>query len=204
MYPILISFVAAIGGFLFGYDLVVISGAQLYLEDYFQLDESGLGFATASTMVGCMIGPVIGMWMCDRWGRKMTLIFSAVLLAVGTVGTALPRDIVTFNVFRIVGGVGVGLASIASPMYIAEIAPARMRGQLGLMYQMAVLFGASISVLVAYGLAKSMGPPSWRWMFASELVPIAAFSLMLPFVPQPTLAGQSGQARRSTAGAVSN
>lgn len=184
MYPFLISFVAAIGGFLFGYDLVVISGAQLYIEDYFQLDASGLGFAMASAMIGCMIGPVVGMWMCDRWGRKSTLIFSAVVLAIGTIGTAVPRDIITFNVFRIVGGVGVGLASVASPMYIAEISPASMRGRLVLMYQMAILLGCSLSVLVAYGLARSLGPDSWRWMFASELVPLAAFSLMLPFIPR--------------------
>jgi len=184
MYPFLISFVAAVGGFLFGYDLVIISGAQLYLESHFDLDASGLGFATASAIIGCLLGPVVGMWMCDRCGRKMTLIYSALLFAVSAIGTAIPRDIVTFNAFRMIGGVGVGLASVASPMYIAEISPARIRGSLVLMYQMAVLIGCSISVLVAYWLAKAMGPPSWRWMFASELVPIAAFSAVLPFVPR--------------------
>lgn len=184
MYPFLISFVAAIGGFLFGYDLVVISGALLYLEEYFQLDDSALGFATASAIIGCIIGPIVGMWLCDKWGRKTTLFVCGFLLAASAIGTAIPPDITTFNIFRIVGGVGVGLASVASPMYIAEISPARIRGQLVLMYQMAVLLGCSISVLVAYGLAVTLGPASWRWMFASELVPILAFSVMLPYLPR--------------------
>jgi SP family arabinose:H+ symporter-like MFS transporter len=184
MYPFLISFVAAIGGFLFGYDLVIISGALLYLEEHFQLDDSALGFATASAIIGCIIGPIVGMWLCDRWGRKSTLFVCAFLLAVSAVGTAIPPDITIFNLFRIVGGVGVGLASVASPMYIAEISPARIRGQLVLMYQMAVLLGCSIAVLVAYGLAVALGPASWRWMFASEIVPILCFGLMLPFLPR--------------------
>lgn len=184
MYPFVISFVAAIGGFLFGYDLVIISGAQLYLEEYFQLDESALGFATASAIIGCIIGPIVGMWLCDHWGRKTTLFVCAFLLAVSAIGTAIPPDITVFNIFRIVGGVGVGLASVASPMYIAEIAPAKIRGQLVLMYQMAVLVGCSISVLVAYGLAVALGPESWRWMFASELVPILAFGAMMTILPR--------------------
>ncbi len=136
-----IAFVASVGGFLFGYDLAIMGGANLYLKEQFQLSEAGFGFTTASATLGCAMGPFLGAWLCDRFGRRRTLIGASWLLAIGAVLTALPRDIYTFNVFRIVGGVGVGLCSIASPMYIAEVAPPRNRGGLGFMYQLAIVAG---------------------------------------------------------------
>jgi len=182
-YVTLVAFVACSGAFVFGYDLMIITGALLYVEEYFSLDAAGLGFAMASAIIGCVFGPFLGLWTCDQFGRKKVLIFTSIILAISAIGTALPNDIVTFNIFRIVGGVGVGLASIASPMYIAEIAPAKFRGRLGLMYQIAFVLGATLSGLVAYGLAACLGDASWRWMFASELVPILAFFVLLMFVP---------------------
>ena len=171
-YAFFIAFVAAIGGFLFGYDLVIISGAQIFLRAQFQLTDAQFGFVTSSAIVGCIAGPFLGSWFCDRIGRKRTLILSAVLFSVNAIVTAVARDMVTFNIFRILGGLGVGLSSIASPMYIAEVAPARIRGRLGIMYQMAIVTGAASSAIVAYLLANNLPDTvSWRWMFASELLP---------------------------------
>jgi len=141
-YAFYIAFVASLGGFLFGYDLVIISGAQIFLRDQFKLTPGQFGFATSSAMLGCIVGPASGAWLCDLFGRKLTLVTAAALFAVSAVGTALAESISVFNLFRILGGIGVGLASLASPMYIAEIAPAKNRGRLGLMYQLAITIGA--------------------------------------------------------------
>jgi sugar porter (SP) family MFS transporter len=184
-YVFFLSFVAAMGGFLFGYDLVMISGAQIYLREQFHLGPAAFGFATSSALLGCMLGPTLGAKLCDRLGRKSILWLAAVLFTAGAVGTALPKDMATFNAFRIVGGIGVGLASLASPMYIAEIAPARIRGQLGIMYQLAITIGCLAATVVAYGLARSLpAEVSWRWMFASIVVPVLVFAILLLFVPQ--------------------
>lgn len=183
-YAFYIAFVASLGGFLFGYDLVIISGAQIFLRDQFALTPQQFGFATSSAILGCMAGPACGAWLSDRFGRKLTLFMAAVLFALSAVGTALAHTILIFNVFRIIGGVGVGLASLASPMYIAEIAPAKNRGQLGLMYQLAITIGAVGATIVSYYLAKYAAPTvGWRWMFASVIVPVAVFSVLLIRVP---------------------
>ena len=185
LYPFLICLVAAVGGFLFGYDLVIISGAQIFLREQFNLNDAQFGFATTSAILGCIAGPFLGAWMCDKFGRKRTLIFSSLLFGINAIGTALPNDIVTFNVFRIVGGVGVGLCSIASPMYIAEIAPARIRGGLGIMYQLAIAVGCLAAAIVAYFLARYLpAAVSWRWMFGSEMAPIIGFVAFLLMVPE--------------------
>jgi sugar porter (SP) family MFS transporter len=183
-YVIFVALVASIGGFLFGYDLVIISGAQIFIRDQFQLTPAQFGFATSSALLGCVLGPTLGAWSSDRFGRKATLMFAAALFAGSAIGTALATDITSFNVWRIVGGVGVGLASLASPMYIAEIAPARRRGQLGLMYQLAITLGAVAAVLFAYYASLRLDPAvSWRWMLASVIVPVVPFALLLLRVP---------------------
>ena len=176
-----ISFVAALGGFLFGYDLVVISGAVLFLKKQFALTSAGLGFATASAILGCIAGPLVGGWLSDRVGRKKALLIANALFAVSAIGTALPRTIDEFNFFRVIGGIGCGLASVASPMYIAEIAPAVIRGRLMLMYQLAIVVGAFASTMVAYFLSFY---EAWRWMFASELVPVLIFGVLLLLIPR--------------------
>jgi sugar porter (SP) family MFS transporter len=180
-----IAFVASVGGFLFGYDLAIMGGANQYLKEQFQLSEAGFGFTTASATLGCAMGPFLGAWLCDRFGRRRTLIGASVLLALGAVLTALPRDIYTFNVFRIVGGVGVGLCSIASPMYIAEVAPPQNRGGLGFMYQLAIVAGCVLSIFVAYLLAGWFPETtSWRWMFGSEMIAILVFVGFLVMIPE--------------------
>jgi SP family arabinose:H+ symporter-like MFS transporter len=184
-YIYLVSFVAAFGGFVFGYDLVIISGANTLLRNEFNLSEKAFGFATASADLGCIAGPLLGAWLCDRIGRKMTLVFAGLLFGLSAIGTALPREMFTFNLFRIIGGVGMGICSIASPMYIVEIAPAQIRGRLGLMFQLAVCVGALMSVVIAWQLAERLPPTlSWRWMFASEIPAVLGFLACLSLVPR--------------------
>ena len=117
------------GGFLFGYDLSIISGAMLFLKPEFGLTPDQVGLAMGSALLGCMAGPILGGTLSDRWGRKPTLIFAGLLFAAGSIGTALPANIVQFDLFRFLGGVGVGLASVVSPMFIAEVSPPRIRGR---------------------------------------------------------------------------
>ena len=176
---------ASVGGFLFGYDLAIVCGANLYLKEVFQLSPAEFGFATGSAALGCILGPFLGAWMCDALGRNRTMIVACALLGIGSVFTAIPNDIVTFNVFRIVGGVGVGLCSVASPLYISETSPARLRGGFGIMYQLAIVVGSVAAPFVSY-LIVNWAPAStaWRWMFASELLPVAVFLVLLLFLPQ--------------------
>jgi sugar porter (SP) family MFS transporter len=179
--------VSAVGGFLFGYDLAIMGGAIVLLKKEFFLQDSPflLGLTGASAVLGCMAGPFFGAWLCDRFGRRLTLIAACVLLGVGSLLTAVPYDIITFIIFRIVGGIGVGLCSIASPMYTNEIAPARWRGGLGFMYQLAIVLGSVLAAAASLLLADRLPDEvSWRWMFASELIFVAVFAILLFLVPE--------------------
>ena len=172
-YVVLVCFVAAIGGFLFGFDLVIIAGAQLSVTEYFGISEGSLthGMVLGSASIGCIFGPFLGMFLCDAIGRRRTLFVAAVLFGVSAIGTALAWDLISLFSMRAVGGLGVGLASVASPMYIIEIAPPKWRGALGLMFQLAVCIGAVAAVVVAYYLARGLpDQTNWRWMFGSEMV----------------------------------
>lgn len=181
LYVHLISLVAAVGGFLLTYDIVIMSGAIIFMKRDFHLSPLAVGFAMTSAMIACFFSPSFGGWLSDRLGRKKTLLFAAGLFGLSAVGTALPRNIVEFNVFRIIGGFGVGAACIVSPMYIAEISPARIRGRLVLLNQLANVVGALASYLVAYLLSFS---GNWRWMFGSTAVPVGIFLTGLLFVPE--------------------
>ncbi len=180
-YLYFVAVVAAVGGFIFGYDLSIIAGASLFLREEFALTPFWLGFAVSSAVIGCIIGPLAGAGLTDRWGRKKALYLCAILFGISAIGTALPRTMVEFYIFRILGGMGVGLASIVSPMYIAEVAPSRMRGRLVLVNQLAIVVGSLASIIVSYFLSLS---GSWRWMFASELVPIVILLIGLTLVPE--------------------
>jgi sugar porter (SP) family MFS transporter len=196
----LIAMVAAVGGFLFGYDLAIISGVNIFLSKVFSLSDNELGWATASALLGCMFGPIIGGTFCDRLGRRRTLILSGLLFAAGAIGTAVPSQhlfrifggegsrlaaavspMLVFKLFRFFGGIGVGLASVASPMFIAEMSPARIRGALVTVNQLAIVVGSACAVLVSYGL--SFGE-HWRWMLASNAVPVPIFIVGLLLVPE--------------------
>lgn len=179
------AFVASVGGFLFGYDLAIVCGANLYLKEVFHLSQAEFGFATGSAALGCILGPFLGAWMCDAIGRNRTMMVACALLGIGSLLTAIPKDITTFNIFRIVGGVGVGLCSVASPMYISETSPPRLRGSFGIMYQLAIVIGSVMAPFVSYLIVKSTSAEvCWRWMFASEILPVVVFLVLLSFLPQ--------------------
>jgi sugar porter (SP) family MFS transporter len=180
-YLYLVSLVAAVGGFLFGYDLSIISGALPFLKTHFELDAAGEGWATSSAILGSILGPVAGIWLADAVGRRKTLAIAALCFMASAIGTALPQSLGQFIFWRIVGGVGVGLAAATSPMYIAEIAPAHMRGRLVTVNQLAIVIGINLAVIASYLL--SFGE-HWRWMFASEALPILFLMVGLYFVPE--------------------
>lgn len=179
-YLYLVTFVAAVGGFLFGYDLSLISGAVIFLKAEWQLSPFWLGVVTGSAILGCPFGPLAGVWLADRFGRNKTLLLSAVLFIVSAVGSALAHGMLDFSFWRFVGGIGVGLASTVSPMYIAELAPARLRGRLVVVNQLAIVVGLSLSVYVSY--LFSFGG-HWRLMFATMALPAAILLVGLFFVP---------------------
>jgi sugar porter (SP) family MFS transporter len=180
---ILVSFVAALGGLLFGFDTAIISGTIPYITSYFSLDEYMLGWSVSSILIGCAIGAMVAGVFADRYGRKFTLIICAILFALSGIGAGLSHQLYLFVLFRLIGGLGVGAAAMVSPMYIAEIAPAKWRGRLVAFYQMAIVFG----ILLAYFsncLFDGMGINNWRWMFASQAAPSLLFLVFLLFVPE--------------------
>ena len=212
-YAFRVAFVAAIGGFLFGFDLGMIPAANVYLKDQFQLNDAQLGFATASAVLGCMFGPFLGAWLCDVIGRKTTMIVASFLLAVSAIMTAVPdilpgmsdqSTMVVFNVFRVIGGLGVGLCSIASPMFIAEVAPPAKRGRLGMMYQLAIVVGHIVAPTIGYlivitlpqagGVAEIAWQQPWRWMFGSETACVLLFVIFVFALPRsPRWLAQKGR-----------
>lgn len=184
VYLYIISLIAAVGGFLFGYDLSIITGAVLVLKGQFALTLGQEAWALGSASVGCILGPFLGPVLSDSaLGRKWTLMVAAGVFLAGTLGTALAKGMFDFNLYRILGGVGVGLASVVSPMYIAETSPARIRGRLVTLNQLAIVVGSTASIIVAYFLLKSGIPGAWRWMFASACAPGLVLIIGLFFVP---------------------
>jgi SP family arabinose:H+ symporter-like MFS transporter len=139
--------------------------------------------------MGCMLGPLlVGLGLSDRLGRKPLLMITAIAFGMSAAGTAVPPTIAIFNVFRILGGVAVGVASMLSPLYIAEIAPKRIRGRLVIVNQLAIVSGSLISAIVAYSLSPDVSglteDAAWRWMFASECIPVAVLVIGLFCVPE--------------------
>lgn len=186
-----IASVAALGGLLFGYDTAVISGAIGFLQEHFELSPAMKGWTASSALVGCIVGVAIAGFfgISDRFGRKRTLILAAIFFLVSAIGTAFPRNLTEFIIFRIVGGVGVGIASMTSPVYIAEISPARIRGRLVSLNQLAVVSGVLVVYFVNYFIVlqgselwnQTVG---WRWMFGSEAIPATLLLLLMLLVPE--------------------
>ena len=188
-YLLLAAGVATLGGLLFGYDTAVISGAIEPLRQHFGLDAALKGWAAGSALVGCVAGVLVAGPLCDRAGRKVALLVAAVLFLVSAIGTAIPRTFTEFVIYRIVGGAGVGIASLTSPMYIAEISPARSRGKLVSLNQFAIVFGMLLVYFVNYFIAGHgdeswLVTRGWRWMFGSEAVPAFLLLILLFFVPE--------------------
>ncbi|WP_394578285.1 D-xylose transporter XylE [Cytobacillus firmus] len=200
-----LTLVAAIGGLLFGYDTAVISGAEKSLEIYL-IESLGLGSlahgaTTSSALIGCIIGGLISGYFASKFGRKNSLIAAAVLFFLSALGSAFPEFLfftkgeptisllLTFNLYRIIGGIGVGLASAIVPMYIGEIAPADIRGRVVSFNQFMIIFGMLVVYFVNWGIASGrplewINDVGWRYMFASEAIPALAFGLLLLLVPE--------------------
>ena len=205
VYLTLTVLVATLGGLLFGYDTAVISGAIGFLQQHFELTAAMKGWAASSALVGCVIGVAMAGELNDRLGRRTTLVVAAILFLISAIGSALPRSLTEFIIYRIIGGLGVGAASMTSPMYIAEISPARMRGRMVSLNQFAIIFGMLVVYFVNYFIARGSTPEwnvatGWRWMFGSESIPAVLLLVMLFFVPESprwlTKQGRGDEARR--------
>lgn len=184
-----LTLVVALGGLLFGYDTAVISGATEALQTYFSLDAAELGFAASSALIGCVIGAIFAGGLSARYGRRGALIIAALLFLISAIGSAIPENYWVFILYRVLGGVGVGIASMVSPMYIAEVAPPQRRGSLVSCNQFAIIFGMLVVYFVNYGIALSgsevwLNTMGWRLMFGSEVVPAGIFLLLLFTVPE--------------------
>ena len=187
--------VSAMGGLLFGYDWVVIGGAKPFYELYFGIADSPLmqGIAMSTALVGCLIGAMVAGSAADRWGRRPLLMLAAMLFTVSAIATGLFNDFTLFNIARFIGGVGIGVASALSPMYIAEVSPAEIRGRMVSLNQMTIVLGILAAQIVNMLLARDTAMAEnlawdiewgWRWMFWAETVPAALFLMMSFFIPE--------------------
>ena len=204
-----IASVAALGGLLFGYDSAVINGAVSAIEKHFEVAPGPLGFAVASALIGAAAGAFTGGRIADRIGRLKVMQIAAVLFFISAIGCGLAPNLAMFVIFRIVGGVAVGIASVIAPAYIAEISPPHIRGRLGSLQQLAIVSGIFVSLLIDYLLANAAGGSSnvlwfgleaWRWMFIMMFIPSIAsgvLSLTIPESPRFLVAqGNTAAAQR--------
>jgi sugar porter (SP) family MFS transporter len=177
------SLTAALAGFLFGFDTVVISGAEQTIQSLWGLGAGMHGVAMAAALYGTVLGSLLGGWPTDRFGRKGTLVWIGVLYLVSAVGSALAPEVVSFSTFRFIGGLGVGISTVAAPLYIAEIAPAENRGRLAGMFQFNIVFGILIAFL-SNALLAGIGDNSWRFMLGVEAVPALLYTVLCFFIPE--------------------
>lgn len=177
------SIVSALAGFLFGFDTVVISGAEQKIQALWNLSAGMHGVAMAAALYGTVLGALLGGWPTDRFGRRPTLLWIGILYFVSAVWSGLATDYYSFCIARFIGGLGVGVSTIAAPLYIAEIAPAAYRGRLAGMFQFNIVFG----ILVAFmsnALLVNIGENAWRWMLGVEAFPAAIYTLLCFGIPE--------------------
>ena len=207
-YVVFIAAAAAMGGFLFGYDSSVINGAVTGIQKHFNVGSNQTGFAVASALLGSAVGAWFAGSLADRIGRVKVMLIAGGLFVVSGVLSGLAFSIIDLSIWRIVGGIGIGIASVIAPTYIAEVAPAQYRGRLGSLQQMAIVLGIFISQLINYGLGEAAhgettsnlwGIQAWRWMLIIESVPAVIYivlALMVPESPRYLIAsGQTDKAR---------
>lgn len=178
-----ISIVSAMGGYLFGFDFAVITGGLPFLVDKFGLDPNSEGATTASLAIGCIIGCIIAGGLSDKYGRKPSLLTAAAIFAISSIFIGIAPNLPAFIAGRFFAGIGVGMASMLSPIYIAEVSPASLRGRMVSINQLTIVLGIVITHLVNYSL-KNSGPDAWRWMFGSGVIPSSLFLLGVLFIPE--------------------
>jgi len=211
----MISLVAAMGGLLFGYDWVVIGGAKPFYEPFFNLTTPAMkGWATSSALIGCLMGAVFSGVFSDRYGRQRLMLLAGLLFTVSAIGAGLANQFTTFVIYRIIGGVGIGLASTLSPMYIAEVSPASVRGQFVSVNQLTIVIGVLAAQLVNWLISASHEMPDnatttqileswngrigWRWMFAACAVPAVLFFIFSILIPEsPRWLVKSGNSNKA-------
>ena len=196
-YLLLITFVSAMGGLLFGYDWVVIGGAKIFYEPFFGLEGSAAlrGWAMSSALIGCLVGALLAGFWSDKYGRKKMLILAAVLFSVSAYGTGATNGFTWFIIWRILGGLGIGIASNISPIYIAEVSPAAVRGRFVSLNQLTIVLGILAAQIVNWRIGGHYMPDkvtlsaegvewAWRWMFWAELIPALAFFVLAFIIPE--------------------
>lgn len=194
------ALVAALAGFLFGFDTAVISGAEQAVQAEWAMSDLMHGLAISAALWGTVIGALVAGWPLDRFGRKQTLVWIGVLYALSALGSALAWDPTSFMIFRLIGGLGVGASSVAAPAYIAEIAPRESRGRLVALFQTMIVLGILIAFLSNY-LLGGIGAEAWRWMLGAEVLPALAYlmaTFVIPESPRWLLVtrGEEAQARK--------
>ncbi len=183
-YAFFVSITAALGGFLFGFDTAVISGAERDIQEVWQLSDWIHGLAIASALYGTVIGALFGGIPADRMGRKKSLLWIGLFYLVSALGSAVAWDITSFTLFRFLGGLGVGASSVVAPMYISEIAPAKNRGLLVALYQFNIVFGIVMAYVSNYLIGTAGLPEDWRWMLGVEAIPALIYSVMIFSIPE--------------------
>lgn len=188
-YVILCCTVAAFGGLLMGYDSSIISGAIEPLSEYFQLTPAETGWAVSNILLGSLVGCFIAPRLSDKLGRKKSLAITALLFTVSVIGTAIAHNFTVFVLFRIIGGLAIGLASVISPIYLAELSPSKFRGRTTALYAVCCVGGQSVVLLTNYFITKSTLPEvminmGWRYILATALVPCALFIFFIAFIPE--------------------
>lgn len=210
-YLLLICLISAMGGLLFGYDWVVIGGAKIFYEPFFGLENSAAlrGWAMSSALIGCLVGALLSGSWSDRYGRKKMLVAASFLFVISAVGTGITDRFSWFIIYRIVGGLGIGIASNVSPVYIAEVAPASVRGKFVALNQLTIVLGILMAQLANWQIGDYFTPVpdqlsengiqwAWRWMFWAELVPAGAFFILSFIIPEsPRWLAAQGRERES-------
>ncbi|WP_203661064.1 sugar porter family MFS transporter [Actinocatenispora rupis] len=188
-----LAIAAAVGGFLFGYDTSVINGTVDAVKSEFNVSSAVLGFVVSAALLGCAIGAWFAGPLANKTGRTRVMLFAAIIFAISAIGSAFAWDPVSLLCWRIIGGLAIGAASVIAPAYIAEIAPANLRGRLGSLQQLAIVVGIFAALLVDYVLATAAGGASksvpwggaaWRWMFASAFVPALVYGVLALQIPE--------------------
>src|ERR1700719_3635332 len=177
------SLTSALAGFLFGFDTVVISGAEKTIQSLWGLSAGMHGIAMASPLYGTVIGALLGGWPADRFGRKATLLWIGILYLIGAVGSGLAPNVGIFILARVIGGLGIGISTVVAPLYISEISPPKYRGRLAGMFQFNIVFGILIA-FVSNALLAGIGENAWRWMLGVAAFPSLLYALLCFFLPE--------------------